>query len=124
MQQLKSLLIKAKAEQLALETDNSSVSKPDPAAACLAPTFQIFIPLKLFGAWTPQMKEELLQLRQDMQQLHVRSGKLEYRVQHLKDAVADGDAALIEALKAGIEQRPQLLEKYEALLKTRLDQHE
>ena len=41
--------------------------------------------------------------------------KLEYRVQHLVNTVAEGDAALMEALGADGARRDQLRQKYSYL---------
>ena len=57
------------------------------------------------------------QLRQDLHQLKAKYGKQEYRLEHLKGAVRDGDVALVEALKATPDRRQQLLDRYEPLMK-------
>ena len=65
---------------------------------------------------TAQMKAEVGDLRKEVQLSRLRSGKLEYRVQHLCAAVLDGDKSLHEAMTADPEKREQLLKKHEALL--------
>ena len=123
LQHLKILLLKAKAEQLTIERENvqvalqqlnklSSTEASGPACDTLS------LQTKVKSCVGPQLKKHVQQLKQDLQQLQKKSDKLEYRVEHLKDSVSDGDKTLTAVLRAGPESKHQLLQKYDALLRT------
>ena len=72
-----------------------------------------------FAPHLVQVTADNKQLRKDLQQAATKVGKLQYRVDHLKDVALKGDADLIDALTAQPEHQQKLLKKFENLLKVR-----
>lgn len=64
----------------------------------------------------PQLQAENQALRKELQQATAKSVKLQYQVEHLKDAVRAGDTHLVAALEASDGHRQSMINKFQPLL--------